>query len=165
MKKSRDIAHDYFGVSELPVPRCGAGEVAKILGIESWRLQKFLSGKSYQLSAEEHIGTCGQGSRRLFSVEDIYRIGVANFLVKDGFAPKFVSSVLQQIEDRDLLDFDEKGRKKPPVIVLRRGTNGPMVQFGAAQREDDERYYVFDTSRVIEEVDRRVSELTRQRRS
>jgi hypothetical protein len=166
MKRSKQPNHDYFGVSELSVPRFGAGEVAEVLGIENWRLQKFLSGKSYRLSAQTHIGTSGQGSRRLFCVEDIYRIGIANFLVRDGFAPKFVSEVLQQIEDRDLLDFDEKGRTKHLVIAFRRGTSGPVVQFGAAaQREDDERYYEFDTSLVIDEVDRRVKEVTKKRRS
>jgi hypothetical protein len=111
---------------ELPVHNFGAGDVEKILEMESWRLQKFLSGKRYQLTPSGgQIGKGTGSSRRVFRIEDVYRIGVAGFLVRDGFAPNCVSSLLQWIENQDLIGFDEKGRTTPPTIAFMRGEDGP----------------------------------------
>src|SRR5580693_2468820 len=109
MKKG--LKRDVLTAPELRVHIFGAGDVEQILEMESWRLQKFLSGKVYDLTPSEgQIGKGRQGSRRVFRIQDVYRIGIAGFLVRDGFAPNCVSSVLQWIEDQDLLSFDEKGR-------------------------------------------------------
>lgn len=160
MTRKKSIPHgDVFATPELPVRWFGAGEVAAILEIESWRLQKFLSGKRYQLSPEGHIGKGGQGSRRLFSIEDIYRIGIADFLTRDGFSPKWVSSVLERIEDGDLLAFDSEGEIKSPVITFKRKDKARVLEFGSRRPgQDEETYYVFDTRRKIDEVDRRIRE-------
>jgi DNA-binding transcriptional MerR regulator len=166
MRRKSVPKDDFFNPPMASVLRFGAGEVADILGIESWRLQKYLSGKTYQLSSEGHIGKGGQGSRRLFSVEDICRIGIADFLTKDGFSPKWVSSVLQQIEDQDLLNLGPEGQSNPPVIAFRRDDRKRIVQFGSAKHEEcEEPYYVLNTSRVIAEVNRRIRELLKEQRS
>jgi hypothetical protein len=168
MRRKKSIPEDdIFSGPLLPVPKFGAAEVASILEMESWRLQKFLSGKTYQLSSQGRIGQGGQGSRRLFNIEDIYRIGIADFLTKDGFGPKVVSSVLERIEDQDLFGFDSEGQMKPPpVIIFRREGKKRVLEFGSPKRgRDDELYYVLNTSRIIDEVDRRVREAASRQRS
>jgi hypothetical protein len=137
----------------LPTHIFRAGDVGRILGIEKWRLEKFLTGKQYRLSASGHLGH-GQGSWRLFSHQDIYRLGIANWMVRDGFSAKFVSFVLQEIEDEELLDFDEDGRNTAPNIGVFRSDTGPRVGFlGSAEKEGP--YYVLKLWELIREIDRR----------
>jgi len=131
--------------------------------METWRLQKFLTGTRYHLSSSGgQIGKRRQGSRRVFRIEDVYRIGIAGFLVRDGFAPNCVSSVLQWIEDQDLIEFDEKGRTAPPTICFVRGKDGPEFR-GMSDSEAVSTtansgviYYVLRLDQIIKGIDERV---------
>src|SRR5229473_2859217 len=101
MKRNASSFQKLFpGVSNIAVESFGTGEVAKLLGIPIWRLQKFIDSPQYQFSPEGKLGK-GLGSRRVFSQEDIYRIALAARLVEDGFAAKFVGSILEQFDDYD----------------------------------------------------------------
>ena len=157
MKKPTGFEEGVLGGPTVPVHIFGAGDVEQILGIESWRLQKFLSGRRYPLKPSGQIGKARQGSRRLFRVEDLYRLAIADFLVKDGFSPKFVCSVLDFIDDSDLLSFGEGGRKRPPVIGAFRGPEGPQFAYRSG-RDKESPYYVLDLGQKVDEVDRRVHE-------
>ena len=112
------------------VPAFGTGEVAHILEMPIWRLQKFLDVKSYPLSPAAQIG-----GRRAFSTADVCRIANANRLLRDGFAPKLVVTALQYIEDEDLLAvLDEKGDELARGgIYFKRGKEGPEMHFFAAR--------------------------------
>src|SRR4030095_8659152 len=100
-KRIRSETEDFFFQGpELPVHIFRSGDLTRILGIERWRLEKFLTGKQYQLSPSGQLGR-GKGSWRLFSHQDIYRLGIANWVVQDGFSAKFISFVLREIEDSD----------------------------------------------------------------
>ena len=156
MKKS----DDFFQSPELPVHIFRAGDVGRILEIEKWRLEKFLTGKQYRLSASGQLGK-GQGSWRLFSDQDLYRLGVANWMVKDGFSAKFVSLVLQEIEDYELLDRDEHGSAAPDIGIFR-GDKGPRVAFlsGAEKKEP---YYVLRLRDLITAIDKRIREEREER--
>lgn len=139
----------------------GAGEVEQILDIDSWRLQKFVSGKTYRLKPEEQIGKGGQGSRRVFRIEDVYRIGIANFLVRDGFSAKHVSEVLQWIEDQDLISFDEKGRVEPPTIGFVRAEKPEFRETSASETpkataNSGAIYYALPLDQIIEGIDEQV---------
>ena len=142
------------------LPRFSTGDVAKILDLKIWRLQKFVDVESYRLSPSGKLGK-GPGSRRMFSAEDIYRIGIANFMIKDGFSPKLVAEVLQEFEDTDLFDFDEEGVAYPG-ITLSRSEKGPKLDFFRSGQAPERKpgssvYYVLDFGTVIEEIDRRIS--------
>src|SRR5207245_9467850 len=96
MKRKPNPLNSFFPPSKAPaVEGFGTGEVAGVLGIPVWRLQKFLDSPQYQLSAEGKLGS-GAGSRRVFTREDIYRIAIAKHLVQDGFAAKFVGLLVPQ---------------------------------------------------------------------
>ncbi|MFB3917079.1 MAG: hypothetical protein ACE14M_10145 [Terriglobales bacterium] len=122
---------DVLETAALPVRQFGTGEVADILQIPVWRLQKFLDVKSYPLAASGRLGPEGRrGSRRLFSETDVYRLGVAVRMWKDGFTPELIVTVLSEVEDRDLLGIDEQGRKAHWWwVLLKRGKEGPKVDF------------------------------------
>jgi hypothetical protein len=155
----------FAGVPTVALLTFGTAEAAKILGIPIWRLQKFLDSPRYQLSPEGKLGK-GKGSRRVFRIEDIYRIAIAVQLVRDGFEATFIGSILRQIEDRDLMHLDEKGSEAPIGIALERSIKGPKLQtfdpkhppkVGVAGAP----YYVLDLGDVISEVDGRIAKLKR----
>jgi hypothetical protein len=167
-RRSKTTSEDVFTATELPVHIYRAGDVIRALGIEKWRLQKFLSGKRYPLSPSGQIGK-GSSSWRLFSLDDVYRIGIAYFLTKDGFTPTVISDALQFIESYDLIDFGPEGRKRPPLIGFFRGTAG--IRFAYIPRTsvissgNDAPYYVLHLERIVSEIDRSIEELIRGQRS
>ena len=144
----------------------GTGEVAKVVGIPIWRLQKFLDSPQYQLSAEGMLGA-GLGSRRVFKMEDIYRIAIAKHLVQDGFAAKFAGALLQRIEDGDFYgSHDQDGKEVPPPgwLGLIRGTNRPVMKLFYSERspklgEKDSPYYLLNLDEVKGEVAKRIAKL------
>jgi hypothetical protein len=161
MKKATRFLQSILGGEALRVHVFGAGDVEKLLRIESWRLQKFLSSSRYQLTPSGRLGKDRQGSRRLFRLEDLYRIAIADLLVRDGFSPKFVSRALQFIENSDLLRFDDKGRERPPLLGVIRGLNEP--EFAYISRLESRKgrpYYVIDLGQIVEDVDGRVHQYT-----
>ena len=162
--KRRSTFWKIFELPEVPSHVFLAGDVTAILGIENWRLQKFLSGKHYQLTSSGRPGK-GQGTRRLFRLEDVYRIGIANFLVNDGFAPDFVSKVLEFIEDSDLISFDAEGRKRNSLIGFFRGVHGPdfrPISRSAQRPGNDAPYYLLDLDHITTEIDRKSREVLRK---
>lgn len=159
---------DLTGVRLPDVQRFGTGEVAEILDLKMWRLQKFLDSPRFQLSASGHIGK-GQGSRRLFTREDVYRLGIAAFLTRDGFGPKLVSEVLQRVEDRDLTDFDEDSTRVHWQIVLRRGGDEPEIELcrsGNLAQDNTKRpiYYAIGLADLTGNIDERIGLLEKSGR-
>jgi DNA-binding transcriptional MerR regulator len=160
------LKNDPLSKGNLPeVPRYGTGQVAEILNMKMWRLQKFLNSPRFRLSASGQLGQ-GQGSRRLFTKEDVCRIGVAAFLTRDGFTPKLVSEVLQRLEDRDLIDFDEDMHEIYWGISLRRGKDGPEIGTFPASIPPDINvagpvYYAIDFGQIIDQINRRMAALAK----
>lgn len=163
-KRHHDEDENFFGTSKLPVHIFRAGDVSTILGMEKWRLEKFLTGKQYHLSPSGHIGK-GAGSWRLFSHQDVYRLGIADLLVKDGFTAKFVSFVLENIEDRELLERDMTGEAAPPDLGIFRTDGGPELKFLSRGSIDQKQgpYYVIRLSDLLREIDQRISQLIKER--
>ena len=164
-RKKIDVRTDPLALlseNELELPAFSFGAVCKILGLEAWRLQKFLDSPRYQLSASGQLGE-GKGSRRWFKTEDVHRLGIASFLAKDGFAPKLIAAILQRIDDSDLLAFDEHGEVRTGIALSRGGT-GPKLDFIRPGHRPDTKpggdvYYVLDFGVVTGEIDRRIEKL------
>ena len=72
----------------------GTKQAAQILGVPDWRIKNFSEGAAYQLPPSVRVGS-GRGSRRLYSVSDLYRLAVANELVGCGFTPEAIGMAMQ----------------------------------------------------------------------
>jgi DNA-binding transcriptional MerR regulator len=159
---SRKRQTSSFFVGKAPsLPEFGTGEAAEILDVPIWRLQKFLDSKQYNLSPAGKLGH-GRGSRRVFSEEDLHRIALATWLVKDGFAPQFVGAVVRQIEDSDLdVYIGHEGEEAPLSLVFQRGKDGPVVRICTTKKAEtiSEAYYRVDLNEVFAEVDARIVRL------
>jgi hypothetical protein len=165
-RKKVDVLEVWPKGEELDLPRYSFGAVCKVLGLEAWRLQKFLDSPRYKLKASGHLGE-GKGSRKWFSTEDVYRIGLANFLAKDGFAPKLIVKILQKIDDSDLIGFDEHG-KIHTGITLTRTDKGPKLNFFRSESRPDflhgrNIYYILDLDKVTAEIDGRIENVANQK--
>jgi hypothetical protein len=160
MKRKRHFAS--FFVAEPPsMPAFGTGEAAEILGIPIWRLQKFLDSRQYNLSSEGKLGR-GRGSRRVFSQEDLHRIALANWLVKDGFGPQFVGSVVQRLDDNEVgVYLNHEGEETSLGVAFYRGEDGPVVRIYTVQKapvlgQKNSPFYRLDLEDVFADVDRRI---------
>lgn len=167
-RRKKKSQWDLLSTPPLKLAKFGTGEVAKILGEEMWRIQKFLSSVRYPLSPTGQLGR-GKGSRRLFSIKEVYRIGIAAFLIRDGFAPKLVSQILERVEDEDLIDYDPQGEVHTGITLSRTGT-GPKLGFfrsgnPPAITSGGKLYYALDLTEVTGDIDRRVQELEKGLRS
>jgi len=163
MKKIRKFDNDahIFKTSVAEVDIFRASDVMRILGIEKWRLEKFLTGKQYKISPSGRLGK-GQGSWRLFSHTDLYRLAVASQMVQDGFTAKFISSVLQEIEDSDLIDIDSSGDVCTTDLGVFRSPEGPVVLPLHAHEKWDP-YYVLKLTDLVRAIDKQIQEGKRRK--
>ena len=166
MKRKVKHAHaDILETPSVPLPTFGTGEVARILGVDIWRIQSYLDSPKYRISPTgQQLGT-GRGSRRVFMEEDVYRLGVAEHLVRDGFSYKFVSNALQRLDDKDLLGpFDSEGQELDVVYVLAGGEdNLRMCDFPRNETIADltkwaksSSLYLLDINKIITEIQKRM---------
>ncbi len=162
-EQQADAIMDKLGIRALEEPHFLAGEAAKILGVTTGRLQKFVL--RYKLFPAEHYGT-GQGSRRVFSKKDLYHLAVAGRLVGDGFVPNFVASALEAIGDEELLGMDSENNVRPVGIVFRRvkkdRTEERQIGFFKSGgpppvTPETPEYYVLDLDALTREIDRRIA--------
>src|SRR5947208_16760304 len=157
MKKQRkEAVDDVFKTPMLETRIFRASDVTRILEIEKWRLEKFLTGKQFRLSPSGHIGE-GKGSWRLFNHQDLYRLAIATRLVEDGFTAKLVSMVLQEVWDGELLDTDENGESRAQNVGLARSKDGPKLVFVGAHTKERP-YYVLPLRELIRNVDKQILE-------
>jgi DNA-binding transcriptional MerR regulator len=159
--KRKTESDDFFAMPLLPpVPRFGSGQVAAILGVELWQLNRFLA--RYELSSSGQLGE-GRGSRRMYTTEDVCRIKTAIFLITDGFAPKLVARMMQMLEDTDFYgSHDEEGDLRELGISLSRGEKGPEVTIFRADNPPEistrsKTYYALDLSSITRWVDHRIA--------
>jgi DNA-binding transcriptional MerR regulator len=161
MTKKRDRVN-FFGTDAPEMPSFGTGEASEILGIPIWRLQKFVDSQIYNLWPAGQLGR-GPGSRRVFSREDLHRIALANWLVRDGFSPQFVGSVVEQLEDDEVgVYVDREGEEQRLSLSFYRGADGPVIRVskvGLASKYNQPPYYRLDFADVFREVDARIEKL------
>lgn len=164
-RKSNSFEKQFKGVPNIAPEGFPAGEVAEILGVPMWRLQKYIDSPQYKFSPEGKLGK-GQGSRRVFTREDIYLLALVGRLVGDGFAAKFVGSILEEkFEDYDFYgSHDREGKevRSPGFLGLLRGAGGPKAKFfdkPPTLGEQDSPYYVLNIYEVTGEIDKRIARM------
>ncbi len=75
------------------------GEIAKVLGMPVTKVKNWTIGRP--LKIEPSVKTAsGHGSRNLFSLEDVYLIGVANELSKAGMAAKAIGKLVDAVKTK-----------------------------------------------------------------
>jgi hypothetical protein len=153
--------------AELELRRFSAGEVAEFLLLPSWRLQKFLNSPQYGLSSAGQLVGKGRGSRRTFSRNDLYLIGLAALLVRDGFAAKFVGQVLEELRDVRLVDWDKNGDEFTLGIAFGRGVRGPRIELFRSENPPQVGigapfYYAVDLNDVIQVVEKQITRREKQ---
>lgn len=167
-KKWSDLP-EAFGGESYEIPKFSTGEAAEILKMPLWRLQKFVDLQSYRLPRPAQFGSGrGKGKRRMFSTEDLYRVSIANFLLKDGFTPRLVANLLQDIEDKEFIDYDENGEATLGICLVRDpDTQERKIQLFRPDRSRPPKgaYYSLDFGLPMAKVDQGISEaLAKQRR-
>lgn len=165
MKRQAKHVDDVLHSPSVPLATFGTGDVARILGTEIWRVQKFLDSPKYRITpTASGLGT-GKGSRRVFTDADVYRLGIAEHLVRNGFSYKFVSETLKQLDDRDLLGpFTEEGEERDVVYLLSGGEQTLQVRETGREKTLREMvrtarapsFYVLDVNAVISEIQKRM---------
>jgi hypothetical protein len=165
MRRKKNPTEDILRSPTVPLRKFGTGEVARILETEIWRVQKYLDSPKYGIKPRaEPLGT-GKGSRRLFEELDVFRLGIAEQLVRNGFSYKFVSAALQQLEDNDLLGpFSEDGEELDLIYLLSGGED--YVQIHGIGRDKTTRemaksahntsFYILDLNDVIKRIQRKM---------
>ena len=71
-------------------------EVAAAIRVPKWRIIKFVQGKEYRIrpSVSDAKGT---GTRRLYDIFDVYKMGLGYKLLEDGFRPEAIGSVVERL--------------------------------------------------------------------
>ena len=91
----------------------GTKQVAEILGIPEWRVKNFTEGEAYRLPPAHRVGS-GRGSRRLYDWSDIFRIGLAEQLVKAGFTAEAVGQAVREVPESTLAPYGATLRAGSP---------------------------------------------------
>ena len=170
MKNERPASDFFAGIQAATVHRFGTGEIAHILSLPMWRLQRLLENPRYRLAPEGRLGV-GRGSRRVFRAEDIYRIAAALYLVRDGFSTKLISRALRSTEDVDLFEWNgEEGCVDAPNVYFVRGRKQTEFELihgkgSADMSAKGAPYYVLNLDEIVREIDRRICAMETAKRS
>jgi len=106
-------------------------EMAEVLGMPLTKARNWTIGRPLSIPASIRTAT-GTGSRNLYSIEDVYLMGLANEFSKAGFAAKAIGRVLEAVDAKQLGEMDwltvwragslkfyaHEGKTQPPEGVL-----------------------------------------------
>jgi DNA-binding transcriptional MerR regulator len=75
-------------------------QVARLLGLDpredAWRIVKFATSREYGLNPSISVAT-GSGSRRLYSMDDVYEIAMALRLLETGLRPLVIGQIIRKV--------------------------------------------------------------------
>src|SRR5579864_5649661 len=106
-------------------------EMADVLGMPLTKARNWTIGRPLSIPASIRTAT-GTGSRNLYSIEDVYLMGLANEFSKAGFAAKAIGRLLEAVDAKGLGQMDwltvwragslkfyvHEGKAPPPEGVL-----------------------------------------------
>jgi DNA-binding transcriptional MerR regulator len=119
-------------------------EMANLLGVPFTKARNWTIGRPLSIPASIRTAT-GTGSRNLYSIEDVYLMGLANEFSKAGFAAKAIGRLLEAVDSKKLAQMDwltvwrtgtlkfelrAGGKANPPegVLVFHKVNVGAMVK-------------------------------------
>ncbi|HLM99868.1 MAG TPA: hypothetical protein VK335_11325 [Bryobacteraceae bacterium] len=80
-------------------------EMTKVLDMSPIKAKNWTSDRPFKIPASIHTST-GTGSRNLYSIEDVYLMGLANEFSKTGFAAIAIGKLLAVIDATKLAKMD-----------------------------------------------------------
>ena len=79
-------------------------EMAEVLGMPLTKARNWTIGRPLSIPASVRTAT-GTGSRNLYSIEDVYLMGLANEFSKAGFAAKAIGRLLEAVDAKRLAEM------------------------------------------------------------
>ena len=80
-------------------------EMANLLGVPFTKARNWTIGRPLSIPASIRTAT-GTGSRNLYSIEDVYLLGLANEFSKAGFAAQAIGRLLEAVDAKKLAQMD-----------------------------------------------------------
>src|SRR5258708_1981207 len=80
-------------------------EMTELLKMPLTKPRNWPIGRPLTIPASAHAAT-GSGSRNLYSIEDVYLMGLANEFSKAGFAAKAIGRLLEEVDAKRLAEMD-----------------------------------------------------------
>ena len=126
-------------------------EMAKVLGMPLTKARNWTIGRPLTIPASIRSST-GIGSRNLYSIEDVYLMGLANEFSKAGFAAKAIGRLLEAIDAKQLAEMDW-------LTVWRAGSLKFYVHEGKAPPPEGVLLWqTVDVGRLVKLIDRAVKQ-------
>jgi DNA-binding transcriptional MerR regulator len=133
------------------------GEIAKILGMPLTKAKNWTIGRPFTI--EPSIKTAsGHGSRNLYSLDDLYLMGLANELSKAGMAANAIGKLVEAVKAKfpgGLSDVETLFVSRGPKLAYRIETREDRVPADAVVR------VVIDVRGLRDRIDREVARLRR----
>lgn len=99
--------------------------IAYLVGLDKWRVIKFATGKEYEIQPA-YGQASGQGTRRLYSLDNAYEIALAVRLLETGFRSKVIGKILRQLRQSGLVGKQLRGARKYLAVFRTPMTGAPL---------------------------------------
>ena len=132
-------------------------QLAKILGLDLTKVKNWTNGRTKLVIEPSIQKATGTGTRNLFSLEDVYLMGVARELSRAGFAAQAISRLLEAIRP----ELGSYGRNS--VVTFRRLKPGGPFHLATGRTKPDERatlWHVFEVGEVLRAIDGALEDLS-----
>jgi len=80
-----------------PITTFEYNEMVRLLGMSPAKAKNWTVGRPFKIEASMHTAT-GQGSRNLYSLDDVHLMGIANELSKAGMAAKAIGKLIEAVK-------------------------------------------------------------------
>lgn len=102
-------------------------EMIRVLGMSPAKAKNWTVGRPFKIEASIHAAS-GQGSRNLYSLEDVYLMGIANELSKAGMAANAIGKLVEAVKAKF-----PNGIGAVDMLYVSRG---PKLAYRVETRED-----------------------------
>jgi hypothetical protein len=130
-------------------------EMEKILGLKPGKAKNWTNDRTGIKIEPSVRKASGTGSRNLYSIEDLYLMGIAREFSKAGYAAKAIGRLLDTA--RPLL---EETDRNSAWTIYRRKAGGPFqIEKGRSRPEGVMLWHAFEIGSLLREIDSVVGKL------
>jgi hypothetical protein len=124
-------------------------EMEKILGLKTGKAKNWTNGRTGIVIEPSVRKASGTGSRNLYSLQDLYLLGVAEEFSKAGFAAKAIGRLLEAA--RPMLG--EVDRNTAWTVYRRTGAGPFHIERGRSRPEGMMLWHTFEIGSLVREID------------